>query len=919
MATVNWTGAANSTDWFGQNTHTNPVTTNWSSTPNFPGNGDDVVIGGGITVTDAFANQSNAISAFHSLTLGVAGNAASVTGGNLVLGGVNPGLVVNGTSVLTANDGGITLGSANVSFSGGGILETSSINYKFGGAATSTVTNNGDTIEGGVEVDPPSDLLTLVNEGIFDSNNNAGNGVDSTIAFHGNGGVAGNSGGGTIIIDNDVLIEATGAGSTVGFFGVTVDNSGGGQLQATGTDSIMEFESATVLGGALLTRNSVLSVGETTTFDGSTSTVTIDGVLDLNNIDNGTSILPKVTLKGTVEIGSHSASTIQINPNNTPGAILIIQGNGVTIFAGSGITGAVGAGLLIQGTVSSDTLHNNGTIDAAGGLTIQGLTIANAGVIDADGTANSNSGFLHIGGGVTATTIVNTGLLENTASGTLFIDSNATVQNSNEILAAGSGGIDVSGAITGNGELVIGQGSKLELSTGGSVSGFVQFIGAGAMLQVDSAANQLGGITGAVAGDIIDARFVQPAAGVHAVWHQNGALGTLSLVNGNSTLASFILAGQYVTANFSATSDNNGGTEIVVQTAPNPPPPAGTTADLILRDGGNGDYEIYNLGGNAILAAGPLGQVGTDWQVAGVGAFDAPDTSDMILRNSNSGAFEIYDISNNNIANAAAMGQVGLEWSVAGFGDFSSRANETDMLMRNSNTGAFEIYDLANNAITSAASMGQVGLEWSVAGFGDFSGRANETDMLMRNSNTGAFEIYDIANNTLGSFASMGQVGLEWSVAGFGDFSGHANETDMLMRNSNTGAFEIYDITNNTLGSFASMGAVGPEWQVVGFGSINGAGTSDMLMRNTNTGAFEVYDITNNTLGSFAPMGRVGLDWSVAGIAADPPGGSAPANAQLTQAMASFDPAGNALDTSASISAAAPPPNLLALLTAQRS
>jgi hypothetical protein len=44
------------------------------------------------------------------------------------------------------------------------------------------------------------------------------------------------------------------------------------------------------------------------------------------------------------------------------------------------------------------------------------------------------------------------------------------------------------------------------------------------------------------------------------------------------------------------------------------PPPAGTTADMILRRGADGMYEIYNIGNNAILAAFQLGQVGTQWQ-----------------------------------------------------------------------------------------------------------------------------------------------------------------------------------------------------------------------------------------------------------------------------------------------------------------
>jgi len=42
---------------------------------------------------------------------------------------------------------------------------------------------------------------------------------------------------------------------------------------------------------------------------------------------------------------------------------------------------------------------------------------------------------------------------------------------------------------------------------------------------------------------------------------------------------------------------------------PTPPPPAATTADMILRHGADGKYEIYDLGNNTILAAFQLGQV----------------------------------------------------------------------------------------------------------------------------------------------------------------------------------------------------------------------------------------------------------------------------------------------------------------------
>src|ERR1700756_5534127 len=69
---------------------------------------------------------------------------------------------------------------------------------------------------------------------------------------------------------------------------------------------------------------------------------------------------------------------------------------------------------------------------------------------------------------------------------------------------------------------------------------------------------------------------------------------------------------------------------------PSPPPPAGTTADMLLRRA-DGTYEIYDLGGNTILAAYSLGQVGPQ-QLVGLGGFQVGDTADVMLESSHSGA-----------------------------------------------------------------------------------------------------------------------------------------------------------------------------------------------------------------------------------------------------------------------------------------
>jgi hypothetical protein len=340
------------------------------------------------------------------------------------------------------------------------------------------------------------------------------------------------------------------------------------------------------------------------------------------------------------------------------------------------------------------------------------------------------------------------------------------------------------------------------------------------------------------------------------------------------------------------------------QPPPNPPAPAGTTGDMVLRRG-DGTYEIYDLGNNAILAAYALGQVGSDWQFVGLGGFQAGDTTDMFLRRQSTtsppaGSFEIYNISNNNVTNAALLGQLGLlNGDVQGFGNFSSRG-ENDMMLREG--PGFFVYDIANNQITGKFALGNVALEWHIGGFGQFSGNPGEYDMILRNINTGGLQVYDISNNQITNSAFMGAVGLDWQISGFGNFSSRPGETDMIMRNANTGGLLVYDITNNQVTGATVLGTVGLEWQFAGVAPIHGPGTSDLVLRNVNTGQFEVYNIANNQITGAVGLGQVGLEWQLGGFAAFAStasmGSSDDSTSQLVQAMASFGGGSGAADGS---------------------
>src|SRR5262249_24601204 len=171
---------------------------------------------------------------------------------------------------------------------------------------------------------------------------------------------------------------------------------------------------------------------------------------------------------------------------------------------------------------------------------------------------------------------------------------------------------------------------------------------------------------------------------------------------------------------------NAGGVHGFIETkVANPAAPPDTSADMVLRAANTspiaGQYEIYDIGGNSILAGYSLGQVGTDWGFVTLGGFNGGDTTDMLLRNAKTGGFEVYDISND-VTGAAFLGNVGMDWQVMGFGNFGS-FGETDMMLRNVNTGGVQVYDIRNNQITGTNFMGTVGLDWQQAAFGNFSSR----------------------------------------------------------------------------------------------------------------------------------------------------------------------------------------------------
>ena len=558
---------------------------------------------------------------------------------------------------------------------------------------------------------------------------------------------------------------------TVGGTSLTVDgvltNSGQFTVGSVGQSYADTITATGIINYVGSTLGSILVYGGTAAVNAPSATLDITGMAGFGTVgvltgavsidtdgQHGAAILEFAT--GEITTIAANSSLAITNPNS-------FLADATNISANSALTGlTTNNGSLSLNDIAplnlTGALSNNGTLDFSNAtLNISGtLTNSNtisigsnpngsisgplATTVTATGLSNTSSGSITLSGGSSS-------LGQFTVNGTAVNNGTVTIDVDSTITVTGNPYTQAGGTTTVNGGTLTASaidisGGSFVLGTTGSLSTGVTFTSGSGTLKLDSKTNLPSSIVGAMSGDEIDFSFQTYASGDKAVWQQNGSTGTLTLeTSGGTALAAVTLTGAYASADFSALNDNAGGTAIQLASPPSPPPvtpPAATTADMIMRDANNGNYEIYDFGNNAILAAAPLGQVGLEWQVAGVGAFNASDTSDMILRNGNTGQFR-YLTTSATIPSPKPSAWVKSDWS-GGFGvrRFQLAAGETDMLIRNGG-GNFEILispTMPSRRLRRWGKWVSNGRSRALA----ISRRGpNESDMLMRNNNTGAF------------------------------------------------------------------------------------------------------------------------------------------------------------------------------------
>ena len=185
------------------------------------------------------------------------------------------------------------------------------------------------------------------------------------------------------------------------------------------------------------------TIGSSTTVNNG-HVVTTDGSDSTDTLTVGSTAGSGVNVAAftTLSVSSAIANAGQINLN---GGLLL--GGNVALSGGGTLTmtGQIGTDGTLRTLTNSTIIQGSGVIGSNAGALYQNLSLTNSGTINANTAANG----LTIGG--TGSAVVNTGLFEATAGGTLLLASNAPVTNTGgTILATGSGStVTVNTAILG--------------------------------------------------------------------------------------------------------------------------------------------------------------------------------------------------------------------------------------------------------------------------------------------------------------------------------------------------------------------------------------------------------------------------------------------------------------------------------------
>jgi hypothetical protein len=685
MATIVWTGNAGDGNW--------NTPGNWSPAQ-VPGVSDTVTISP--TALTAIAVGGNAVGALTTdnfVTLNV-GNNSSFSFGSAAGGATT--FSNGGTFALnsTANTTELIVGAPTLTLTGGGVVSLSNNinNYIVGAAASDVLINTNNTIEGAGQLGNGGLNLTNGTAGVIDAS------LGTSLVLNTGGNVTSNSG----------LIEGTGTGGLV--IVSAVNNGAAGKITAA-TGNVY-LSGGTLEGGTLATSGGGEIIDSSGgTLNGVTNAVVNTGTVFVDN-NNGLHVTGTIDNTGTVELAS-VANTTQFLLD----AAVTLTGSGTLLLSNNTQN-------YIEGTGgAANTLDNvNNLITGAGQIGNGTLTFVNgsAGVVNASDTTD----LVLNTGTVTAT---NSGLLESTNTGGLYLETTVNNGTAGKITAAG-GNVYLYGGTVQGGTLATSGGADFVESNGGTLDGSaVTVTNTGTVILVNNTGLDLlgtmtnsgtislqstanttslvaGPTTGTTAGTAtLTGKGVVALSDNSQNYVRAGIAGD-TLVNLNNTISGAGTFTSGLTLVNDAVIDSNAGTNALVFAGGAVVTNNGTLEATVANDGGlvisttisNSAGTILATAGNVYLASGTI--VGGLIKTTGAG--ELVDTSSGTLNGAASAVTNQGTIYVDNNDNVHVLGSIVNDGTIV----LGSTANATDIIIDSatltlSGAGTVSLSNNANNFI----------------------------------------------------------------------------------------------------------------------------------------------------------------------------------------------------------------------------
>jgi hypothetical protein len=551
------------------------------------------------------------------------------------------------------------------------------------------------------------------------------------------------------------------------------------------------------------------------------SAVTLDINASLNNltISSGDSLGISndlgLTVNGT-SISNKGQLLLNSVANNTA---LIVGGSSLTLSGTGVLTMSNNSQNMIYGTVGTNTLINQSTIQGAGSIGSNQLTLSNSGTIDANDPTQL---IINPSGGTT-----NTGTLEATAAGTLSLQ-NAITNTNGTIQANGAGStVNLNGAAITGGTLETSSGGVIQ-SFGGTLSGLtntgtLQVPNNNALtilgtitntgsIQLNSVANVTELLVGAPSVTLTGAGTVTLSNN-----SQNyifGASASDTLINQTTIQGAGTIGNNQLVLTNSGTIDANDPTQLIIN------PSGGTTNTGTLEATAGGTLNLQDAVTNsgATIQANGAGSV--------VALFGASITGGT-LNTSNGGAFQSFGATLSGLTNAGTLqilnnNAVTLVGNISNTGSIQalSNANVTEILASGTVTlsggGTVVLSDNNQNYIFGAAGSQLINQNNTISGSGNIG------------NNTLAFTNHGTAD---AMSANGNQLLIQTGTAG-------TTNTGTLEASSG-GTLQIQNTVTNAGGVIQALAGTGTS--AGGTVTLNGAsvtgGTVQSLGTGVNSGA----------------------------------------------------------------------------------